>query len=190
MDTALVRRAFQALVALLMVAGIANATAAGYFVQSGKVFDASGQEVQIRGDQPSRLQLHDPAAPVSCGRWAGRSRSRRSRAWGSTPSACPSCPTRSTAPRRSMCLSYVDPNLNPELIGKTPLQVLDLWMAEADRQGMYVLLDFYSVSKQTQYPTWFRVEPGRLQPDLQPTGLHPGRTGRATWRSSPSATPI
>ncbi|MGB5080439.1 MAG: hypothetical protein WBO23_06825, partial [Burkholderiales bacterium] len=27
----------------------ANPTAAGYFVQSGKVFDASGQEIQIRG---------------------------------------------------------------------------------------------------------------------------------------------
>jgi aryl-phospho-beta-D-glucosidase BglC (GH1 family) len=56
-------------------------------------------------------------------------------------------------------LSYVDPGRNPELLGKTPLQVLDLWMAEADRQGMYVLLDFYSVSKQTQYPTWFVSNP-------------------------------
>jgi aryl-phospho-beta-D-glucosidase BglC (GH1 family) len=56
-------------------------------------------------------------------------------------------------------LSYVDPNLNPELIGKTPLQVLDLWMAEANRQGMYILLDFHSVSKVRQYPTWFVSNP-------------------------------
>ena len=54
---------------------------------------------------------------------------------------------------------FVDPNLNPELIGKTPLQALDLWMAEADRQGMYILLDFHSVSKQRQYPTWFVDNP-------------------------------
>ena len=45
------------------------------------------------------------------------------------------------------------------MIGKTPLQALDLWMAEADRQGMYVLLDFHSVSKQRQYPTWFVSNP-------------------------------
>jgi aryl-phospho-beta-D-glucosidase BglC (GH1 family) len=32
-------------------------------------------------------------------------------------------------------------------------------MAEADRQGMYVLLDFHSVSKVRQYPTWFLSNP-------------------------------
>ncbi len=56
-------------------------------------------------------------------------------------------------------LHGVDASLNPELIGKTPLQVLDLWMAEADRQGMYVLLDFHSVSMVRQYPTWFVSNP-------------------------------
>ena len=56
-------------------------------------------------------------------------------------------------------LGYIDAKLNPELIGKTPLQVLDLWMAEADRQGIYVLLDFHSVSKELQYPTWFLSDP-------------------------------
>lgn len=45
------------------------------------------------------------------------------------------------------------------MIGKTPLQALDLWMAEADRQGLYILLDFHSVSMQRQYPTWFVVNP-------------------------------
>jgi aryl-phospho-beta-D-glucosidase BglC (GH1 family)/lysophospholipase L1-like esterase len=56
-------------------------------------------------------------------------------------------------------LGYIDTNLNPELTGKTPLQVLDLWMAEADRQGMYILLDFHSVSMVRQYPTWFVSSP-------------------------------
>ena len=46
--------------------------------------------------------------------------------------------------------------LHAELIGKTPLQALDLWMAEANRQGLYILLDFHSVSMQRQ-PSW----PGR-----------------------------
>ena len=56
-------------------------------------------------------------------------------------------------------LSYLNVNLNPELVGKTPLEALDLWMAEADRQGMYILLDFHSVSMQRQYPTWFISKP-------------------------------
>lgn len=56
-------------------------------------------------------------------------------------------------------LSYLNANLNPELVGRTPLEALDLWMAEADRQGMYILLDFHSVSMQRQYPTWFLSNP-------------------------------
>jgi aryl-phospho-beta-D-glucosidase BglC (GH1 family) len=56
-------------------------------------------------------------------------------------------------------LSYIDASRNPELIGKTPLEALDLWMAEAERVGMYVLLDFHSVSMQRQYPTWFVSNP-------------------------------
>ena len=60
----------------------------------------------------------------------------------------------------------IDETSIAELIGKTPLQVLDLWMAEADRQGMYVLLNFYSVSKQTTVPDVVSVEPGRFRPGL------------------------
>lgn len=56
-------------------------------------------------------------------------------------------------------LSSVNAELNPDLIGKTPLQVLDLWMAYADSQGLFVLLDFHSVSMQRQYPTWFVDNP-------------------------------
>ena len=52
-------------------------------------------------------------------------------------------------------LSYVMPTGNQELIGKTPLQALDIWMAEADRLGLYLLLDFHSVSMHRQYPTWY-----------------------------------
>lgn len=49
--------------------------------------------------------------------------------------------------------------LNADLIGKSPLQTLDLWMAEADRQGLYVLLDFHSVSRVNQYFHPFVTDP-------------------------------
>jgi endoglucanase len=50
--------------------------------------------------------------------------------------------------------TYVDPVLNSDIIGKTPLEFLDLWMAEADRQGLYVVMDFHSISKGTLDPLW------------------------------------
>jgi len=48
---------------------------------------------------------------------------------------------------------------NEELVGKTPLQALDLWMAEADRLGLYILIDFHSVSRKSQYFHPFVTEP-------------------------------
>jgi len=47
----LVTRAFQAIaIAVLFIAGAtSNAMAAGYFAQAGKIYDASGQEIQVRG---------------------------------------------------------------------------------------------------------------------------------------------
>jgi len=49
--------------------------------------------------------------------------------------------------------------VNTDLAGKTPLQTLDLWMAEADRLGLYILLDFHSVSKMSQYFHPFVTDP-------------------------------
>jgi aryl-phospho-beta-D-glucosidase BglC (GH1 family) len=39
------------------------------------------------------------------------------------------------------------------------LQALDLWMAEADRLGLHILLDFHSVTNDGQYQTWFLDKP-------------------------------
>ncbi|MGB5081596.1 MAG: cellulase family glycosylhydrolase, partial [Burkholderiales bacterium] len=155
-----VSRAFQAIaLAVLLAAGAAsNATAAGYFVQSGKVFDASGQEIQIRGINHFGFNslILQPQFLWAMG-W--KEQIAQMKSLGFNAIRVPFVPDTlyNTTPVDQ--LVYVNPTLNPELIGKTPLQVLDLWMAEADRQGMYVLLNFYSVSKQVQYPTWFLSNP-------------------------------
>jgi aryl-phospho-beta-D-glucosidase BglC (GH1 family) len=131
-----------------------NATTAGYFAQAGKIFDASGQEIQVRG-----VSHHGFNSPILQPQflWAmgWKEQIAQMKSLGFNAIRLPFVPDTlyNTAPVNQ--LSYVDPNLNPELIGKTPLQALDLWMAEADRQGMYILLDFHSVSKVRQYPTWF-----------------------------------
>lgn len=56
-------------------------------------------------------------------------------------------------------LSYIDAGKNPDLLGKTPLQAMDMWMAYAESVGLYVMLDFHSVSMVRQYPTWFLTAP-------------------------------
>jgi aryl-phospho-beta-D-glucosidase BglC (GH1 family) len=136
----------------------ASPTAAGYFVQSGKVFDAGGQEIQIRGINHHGFNstILQPQYLWAMG-W--KQQIAQIKSLGFNAIRVPFVPDTLYSTTAVNVLSYVDPNLNPELIGKTPLQVLDLWMAEADRQGMYVLLDFYSVSKQMQYPTWFVSNP-------------------------------
>jgi aryl-phospho-beta-D-glucosidase BglC (GH1 family) len=139
----------------------ANAATVGYFAQAGKIFDASGQEIQIRGinyfgfnnpnlrpEQLWRMGWKEQIAQMkSLGFNAIRVLFVPDTLYNTTPIV--------NGPGRT----FIDENLNAELIGKTPLQVLDLWMAEADRQGMYVLLNLYSVTTQMQYPTWFVSNP-------------------------------
>jgi aryl-phospho-beta-D-glucosidase BglC (GH1 family) len=136
----------------------ANPAVAGYFVQSGKVFDAGGQEIQLRGINHHGFNstILQPQYLWAMG-W--KEQIAQMKSLGFNAIRVPFVPDTlyNTTPVDQ--LVFVDPALNTELIGKTPLQVLDLWMAEADRQGMYVLLDFYSVTMQMQYPTWFLSDP-------------------------------
>jgi len=59
-------------------------------------------------------------------------------------------------------LSYLVPPINNELIGKTPLEALDIWIAEAHRMGFHIVLDFHSVSMKRQYPTWYCNQPALM----------------------------
>ena len=128
------------------------------FAQSGKIYDASGKEIQLRGISHYGFNalILQPEYLWAMG-W--KQQIAQMKSLGFNAIRVPFVPDTlyNTTPVNQ--LSYVDPTLNPELIGKTPLQVLDLWMAEANRQGMYILLDFHSVSMQRQYPTWFVSNP-------------------------------
>ncbi len=134
------------------------ASAAGYYTQAGKIYDAAGQEVQIRG-----ISHHGFAAeilqPQFIWTMGWKQQIAEIKSLGFNAVRVPFVPDTlyNTTPVNQ--LSYVEPNLNADLIGKTPLQVLDMWMAEADRQGLYVMLDFHSVSKFRQYQTWFVDNP-------------------------------
>jgi len=153
-----IRRLVHTLVAIVIATAAANATAAGYFTQSGKIYDATGQEIQLRGI--SHYGFNDLILqPQFLWAMGWKEQIAQIKSLGFNAIRVPFVPDTlyNTTPIDQ--LSYVDGGRNPELLGKTPLQALDLWMAEADRQGMYLLLDFHSVSKQRLYPTWFVSNP-------------------------------
>lgn len=134
------------------------AQAAGYFTQGGKLYDPSGQELQVRGISHYGFNA-DILQPQFLWAMGWKEQIAQIKALGFNAVRLPFVPDTLYVTTPVDQLSYVDPGRNPELLGKTPLQVLDLWMAEADRQGLYVMLDFHSVSKQRQYPTWFLSNP-------------------------------
>jgi aryl-phospho-beta-D-glucosidase BglC (GH1 family) len=153
-----VRGACRALLALALATGTWHAAAAGYAAKAGKIFDASGQEIQIRGISHFGFNalILQPQYLWAMG-W--KQQIAQIKSLGFNAVRVPFVPDTlyNTTPVNQ--LSYIDAGMNPEFIGKTPLQALDLWMAEADRQGLYLMLDFHSVSMQRQYPTWFVSNP-------------------------------
>ena len=128
--------------------------ASGYFAHAGKIHDANGEEIQIRGisHYGFNTKILQPQYLWAMG-W--KQQIAQIKSMGFNAIRLPFVPDVIYNKTPVDKLGYIDAALNPELLGKTPLQVLDLWMAEADRQGMYILLDFHSVSKELQYPTWF-----------------------------------
>jgi aryl-phospho-beta-D-glucosidase BglC (GH1 family) len=152
------RRAARPLALSLLALGASQTFAAGYHTVGGKILDGANQEIQLRGisHYGFNATILQPEFLWAMG-W--KQQIAQIKSLGFNAVRLPFVPDTLYNTTAVNQLSYVDPNLNPELIGKTPLQVMDLWMAEAERQGLYVLLDFHSVSMQRQYPTWFVNNP-------------------------------
>ncbi|QTN21119.1 cellulase family glycosylhydrolase [Rhizobacter sp. AJA081-3] len=151
-------RARRILAAVLLGTAGTGTLAAGYSAQGGKILDPAGQELQLRGISHYGFNalILQPQFLWAMG-W--KEQIAQMKSLGFNAIRVPFVPDTlyNTTPVNQ--LSYIDAGKNPELIGKTPLQALDLWMAEADRQGMYVMLDYHSVSMQRQYPHWFVSNP-------------------------------
>jgi aryl-phospho-beta-D-glucosidase BglC (GH1 family) len=135
-----------------------DAMAAGYHVANGKIYEPNGQQVQVRGISHFGFNatILQPQYLWAMG-W--KEQIAQIKSLGFNAVRVPFVPETLYSTAKVNELSYVDPGRNPELIGKTPLQVLDLWMAEANRVGLFVMLDFHSVSSQRQYPQWWVSNP-------------------------------
>jgi endoglucanase len=143
---------------LLLLTSAHAMAATGYTAQNGKLYDPGGNEIQLRGISHYGFNstILQPQYLWQVG-W--KEQLADIQRLGFNAVRVPFVPDTlyNTTPVQQ--LSYIDAGRNPELIGKTPLEALDLWMAEADRLGLYVLLDFHSVSMHRQYPTWFVSNP-------------------------------
>lgn len=150
--------AFVTLAVLGGVLAAPDARAAGYFVQGNRIHDPAGSEMQIRGISHFgfNAEILQPQYLWSMG-W--KEQIAQIKSLGFNAVRLPFVPDTLYNTTTVDKLSYIDARLNPELIGKTPLQAMDLWMAEADRQGLYVMLDFHSVSKIRMYATWYLSNP-------------------------------
>jgi len=131
-------------------------TPAGYSTRAGKIIDGAGREVQLRGISHHGFN-GSGLQPQNLWNMNWQKQIAHMKALGFNAIRLPFVPDTLYAPASAR--EYVDARLNPDVAGLTPLQFLDLWMAEADRQGMYILLDFHSVSKKSQYFHPFVTDP-------------------------------
>lgn len=130
----------------------------GYHVRAGQVHDREGRPIQLRGI--NHFGFNAPILqPQFLWKMGWKEQIAQIRDLGFNAVRLPFVPDTLHVTTPVDTLSWLDGAENQALVGRTPLQVLDLWMEEAERQGLYVLLDFHSVSAQRQYPTWFLDTP-------------------------------
>ena len=123
-------------IALLMLAPLA---AQAFSVdQQGTIHTATGQPVQLRGVNWFGFETGDH---VVHGLWARNWKDMiaQIKAVGFNAVRIPVCPGTLAGTR----VSSVNAALNPDLTGKSSLQVLDAVLGELDRQGLYILLDHH-----------------------------------------------
>jgi len=125
----------------------------GYRVRDGRILTAAGREVQLRGINMPGFNA-DILMPQYLWTMNWKAQIQQVKDLGFNAVRVPFVPDT----LYSATAGYFDPALNPEFVGKTPLQILDLWLAEVERQDLYFVLDFHSVSKKRLYNTWYTAD--------------------------------
>lgn len=122
------------LLALLYASGQAQA----FTVDNSHIHDSTGKSVQLRGVNWFGFETGDH---VAHGLWARNWKDMiaQMKAVGFNAVRVPVCP----ATLAGAAVGSVNAALNPDLVGKNSLQVLDAVLGEFDRQGFYILLDHH-----------------------------------------------
>ena len=118
-------RKFRIFAMALLLGGVSvNAMAVGYYAQAGKIYNPTGQEVQLRGISHYGFNalILQPQFLWSMG-W--KEQIAQIKSLGFNAVRVPFVPDTLYNNTLVNQLSYIDAGRNPELIGKTPPQTLD-----------------------------------------------------------------
>jgi endoglucanase len=118
-----------------------SAAARAYTVQEGTVYDDANNPVQLQGVNWFGFETTDHLAN---GLWARNWQSMiaQMKSLGFNAVRIPVCPDTLTG---ASATNY-NSTLNPDLVGKNSLQILDAILAEFDSQGFYILLDHHRLN--------------------------------------------
>lgn len=141
------------LLIVLSITATLSATA-GYRVQSGRIYNDSNQEIQLRG--VNWFGFQQAGDYVVHGLWARnwRSQIRQMKSIGVNAVRLPFCPTA----LRNVTPGSISYDLNPELRGKKSLELLDLVVNELNNEQIYVLLDHHTPDCSTLTQLWYTNE--------------------------------
>jgi endoglucanase len=138
---------------LLLSVFLAPCSAAAYSVVDGRIVDAQGQAVQLRGVNWSGFETTDH---VVHGLWARNWKSTidQMRDLGFNAVRLPVCPgtLRGSAP------SSIDYALNPDLAGLDSLGLLDAVVHYLDARGLYVLFDHHRPDCAAISELWYTAQ--------------------------------
>ena len=138
----------RALLGLLL--GQAAAPALAYSVVGGRIVDERNRPVQLKGLNWFGFET-DTLAPH--GLWARNWKEQldQMQELGVNALRVPLCPEAIHGGKTG----GIDAKLNPDLAGKNSAEVLDAFVAELDRRGMYVLLDHHRPDCSGQSELWY-----------------------------------
>jgi endoglucanase len=129
---------------------LASGTAHAYSTNAGAIYDSTGQPIQLRGLNWFGFETQEH---VAHGLWARNWKDMvvQMKSLGFNAVRIPVCP----ATLQGVSVGSVDFSQNPDLANKNSLQILDLVLAEFDRQGFYILLDHHTPDCNTITELWY-----------------------------------
>lgn len=122
----------------------------GYTVGNDGRLSFRGQPLQIRGVNWFGFEGD---TKVAHGLWARNWQEmiKQIKGTGFNAIRLPYCP----ATLRNQPIGYINQELNPDLVGKNSLEIMDMFMEEFNRQQIHVLLDLHTINCQNITDLWY-----------------------------------